>query len=295
MAYTALSPHATVCCSLQSCLRTRRSAAFCRYKSAQAYKCASSEVTAAHKLREFGSESTEYTFSTLHFPLCDHLSKALAVTSEQRPQTIFPSCSKWKHSSTIVRWITHELILWTLLSVDTLVSTKHKKCVFQFSQNWAFLCPIKPILREGKLLWSHLIRTNDRCCKQAEWFNSDLRYWFDSVHNYFVDWGYASSQSAATGAFVFWCPLYRFVANSSWTCWTIEILLLNIPDGKIHVEIIRFSISLVIPHIARQNWNVLMSGGYCLKRKLQSTTLNSVGVTQHEESITKYVNIQYIL
>lgn len=71
-----------------------------------------------------------------------------------------------------------------LLSADTFVPTKHKKCVFQFSENWAFLCPIKPALREGKLLWSHLIRTNDRCCKQAERFSSDLQRWFDSADNY---------------------------------------------------------------------------------------------------------------
>lgn len=103
---------------------------------------------------------------------------------------------KGKHNSTIVGWITHELILWILLSVDSLVTMKQKKCVSQLSENWAFLCTIKPILREGKLLWSLLIRTNDRCCKQAECFNSDLRYWSASAANYDVDWGYASSQFA---------------------------------------------------------------------------------------------------
>lgn len=122
-----------------------------------------------------------------------------AVTCEQRPQTIFPNCSEGKHNSTIVRWITQELILWTLLSVDSLVTRKHKKCVFQFSENWAFLCPIKPILREGKLLWSHLIRTNDRCCKQEECFNSDPRHWFASAANYYVGRGYAFSHTAGRG------------------------------------------------------------------------------------------------
>lgn len=133
--------------------------------------------------------------------------------SEQRPQSIFPSCLKGKHNSTIVQWITHKLMLWTLLSVDSLVTTKHKKCVFQFSENWAFLCPIKPILREGKLLWSHLIKTNDRCCKQAECFNSDLSHWFASADNYYVDWGYAFSQSAGRGFFLF-APVYDFVLNA---------------------------------------------------------------------------------
>lgn len=149
-----------------------------------------------------GSTVKRILHSALHFPLCEHVNKAFAVTFEQRPQTIFPGCSQWKHNGTIVRWITHKLILWTLLSVDSLVTTKHKKCVFQFSENWAFLFPIKPILREGKLLWSHLIRTNDRCCKQAECFNSDLRHWFASVDNYYVDWSYVSSQSGGRGIFL---------------------------------------------------------------------------------------------
>lgn len=131
---------------------------------------------------------------------------AFPVTFEQRPQTIFPHGSKGKYSSTMVRWITQELILWTLLSVDSLVTTKHKKCVFQFSENWAFLCPIKPILRERKLLRSHLIRANDRCSKQAECFNSDLRHRFASAANYYVDWGYAFRQSAGSGIFLF-CSL----------------------------------------------------------------------------------------
>lgn len=139
-----------------------------------------------------------------------HWVKACAVTFEQRPQTIFPSWSEGKHNSTIVRWITQELILWTLLSVDSLVTTKHKKCVFQFSENWAFLCPIKPILRERKLVWSHLIRTNDRCCKQAECFNSDLRHRFASAANYYVGWGYVFSQSAGGGLFGVQCfTLYQ--------------------------------------------------------------------------------------
>lgn len=86
-------------------------------------------------------------------------------------------------------------MLWTLLSVDSLVNTEPKKCVFQFSVSWAFLSSIKPILKERKLLWSHLIRTNDRCCKQAECFNSDPGHWFASAANYCVDWGYLFSSS----------------------------------------------------------------------------------------------------
>lgn len=136
-----------------------------------------------------------------------HLSKGLKL--------YFQAVPKGKHNSTIVRWITRELILWTLLSVDSLVTTKHKKCVFQFSENWAFLCPIKPILRERKLLWSHLIRTSDRCCKQAECFNSDLRHRFASAANYYVDWGYVFSQSAGGGAvFAVQCfTLYQTVSK----------------------------------------------------------------------------------
>lgn len=158
-------------------------------------------------------------------------SEAFPLTFEQRPQTIFLSCSWGKHRSAIVRWITHELILWTLLSVDSLVTTKHKKCVFQFSENWAFLCPIKPILREWKLLWSHLIRTNDRCCKQPECFNSDLRHWFHSPANYCVDWGYAFSQSSGRRLFSF----LSSVLFCSWKCgfkWTLT------GKKKIKVEII---------------------------------------------------------
>lgn len=126
-----------------------------------------------------------------------------AVTFQQRIQTILPSCYKGKYKGTIVRWITQELIPQTLLSVDSLVTMKHKKCVFQFSENWAFLCPIKPVLREGKLLRSHLIRTNDRCCKQGKCFNSDLNHWFASVANYYLDWGYAFNHSSGGTIFLF--------------------------------------------------------------------------------------------
>lgn len=164
-----------------------------------------------HNVSRERAECFKCLHSALHFPLCGHLDRAFAVTFEQRPQTTFPSCSKGKYNSTIVRWITQELILWTLLSVDSLVTTKHKKCVFQFSENWAFLCPIKPILRERKLLRSHLIRTNDRCSKQAECFNSDLRHRFASAANYYVDWGYAFSQSGGRGIFFVRCPVFYFV------------------------------------------------------------------------------------
>lgn len=141
-------------------------------------------MATARKLSRFGDECSERTFCFTFSFFVNVWTKHSRWHMSKRPQTKFASRSKGKHNSTIVRWITHELIPWTLLSVDSLVTTKHKKCVFQFSENWAFLCPIKPILREGKLLWSLLIRTNDRCCKQAEGFNSDLRHWFASAANY---------------------------------------------------------------------------------------------------------------
>lgn len=41
-----------------------------------------------------------------------------------------------------------EAILWTSLSVDSLVTVKNKKCVFQFGENGALLCPHRPALQD---------------------------------------------------------------------------------------------------------------------------------------------------
>lgn len=123
--------------------------------------------------------------------LCEHFEEVFAVTLQQRPQGLSPDFQlchrKMNHLS--------------LDTVDSLICWQfsyHKAQEMCFPILWelSFLCAIKLILSKGKLLRSRMIRTNDRCCKQAECFNSDVSHWFASAANYFVGWGYSLFQSS---------------------------------------------------------------------------------------------------